>query len=418
MIQLFLTQYNGKILGPIAKLLGYLMNGIYLGLDKLFHVQNIGLCIIVFTVIIYLCMLPLTIKQQKFSKLNSIMSPELKKIQAKYKGKKDSASQMAMNEEVQALYDKYGVSQVGSCLQLIIQIPILWSLYRVIYNVPAYVPQIKDSFKNLVEGIMATDGYQDKITTLFETAKIRNVSLDFETAETTFDSIIDVIYKMPSSGWNILKDSFSGLTDVINTTYAAVQNFNNFLGVNISESPLNLIRTGFSDGQVLVVIIAILIPILSAATQLLNLKLAPVNNAPAGDAMSNQMKTMNYIMPVFSLIMVFSLPVGVGIYWIAGAVIRTVLQLLINRRLNRMDFDALVEKNKEKAAEKAKKRKEKRGVYENQIRNSASMKTRNIDASKVTSKKGNASTYVDGAKPGSMASKANMVRDFNNKKNK
>ena len=67
-------------------------------------------------------MMPLTIKQQKFSKLSAKMNPELQAIQAKYKNKKDNDSMMAMNEETQRVYKKYGVSPTGSCLQLIIQL--------------------------------------------------------------------------------------------------------------------------------------------------------------------------------------------------------------------------------------------------------------------------------------------------------
>ena len=84
-------------------------------------------------------MLPMQIKQQKFSKLNSVMTPEIQKIQKKYQGKKDQQSQLAQQEEIKAVYDKYGTSPTGSCLQLLIQMPILFALYRVIMNVPAYV---------------------------------------------------------------------------------------------------------------------------------------------------------------------------------------------------------------------------------------------------------------------------------------
>ena len=84
-----LTQYTGAFIGPVAKLLGYVMNWIYVFLDSVFHIQNIGLCIIIFTIIIYLCLLPLTIKQQKFSKLTQKMQPELQAVQKKYKGKKE-----------------------------------------------------------------------------------------------------------------------------------------------------------------------------------------------------------------------------------------------------------------------------------------------------------------------------------------
>lgn len=131
-----LTQNSGKILGPIAKVLGYLMNAIYVFMDKFLNIQNVGLTIIVFTIVIYFCLLPLTYKQQKFSKMSQIMNPEIQAIQKKYKNRRDQASVQAMNEETQAVYQKYGVSPSGSCIFMIIQLPILFALYRVIYNVP------------------------------------------------------------------------------------------------------------------------------------------------------------------------------------------------------------------------------------------------------------------------------------------
>ena len=87
MTAMLLTKYNGAILGPIARILGYIMNWIFIFLDKI-GIPNIGLAIILFTIVIYMLLLPLTIKQQKFSKLSAKMSPELKAIQKKYEGKK------------------------------------------------------------------------------------------------------------------------------------------------------------------------------------------------------------------------------------------------------------------------------------------------------------------------------------------
>lgn len=133
---ILLTQYSGIFIGPVAKILGYLMEGIFFVLDKI-GIPNIGLSIILFTIIIYALMLPLTIKQQKFSKLSNKMQPELQAVQAKYKGKKDNDSMMAMQQETQAVYAKYGVSPTGSCLPLLFRMPILLALYRVIYAMPA-----------------------------------------------------------------------------------------------------------------------------------------------------------------------------------------------------------------------------------------------------------------------------------------
>ena len=423
MTQLLLTQYSGRILGPIARLLGYLMNGIYCVWEKL-GVSNIAVCIITFTVIIYICLIPLTIKQQKFTRLNQVMQPEIKKIQDKYRGRKDTASQQAMQEETQAIYDKYGVSPMGSCLQLIIQIPILWALYRVIYNVPAYVPSIKEKFSGAVSAIMNTDGYADKLTEILNNYKIRGLSVDFTTGDdtTTAGYIIDILYKLPKKGWEALKESFSSITDVLNNMYASIETFNTFLGVNISESPLNLIQDGRSDGEGFLIFMGILIPVLAALTQLINIRLTQSTNvATSGDNMATQMKMMTYTMPILSFILVFSLPVGVGVYWIAGAVIRTVIQLIINMRLNKIDFDEIVEKNKEKAEAKAKKRKERQGIYAEQVRNSASLRTKSMTAknSNSSSKDGkNSGTYIENAAPGSLASKANAVTDYNNRNTK
>ena len=96
---LLLTQSSAPIVGQISWLLGHLMNGIFSVLSNVFHIENIGLCIIIFTIIIYTLLLPLTYKQQKASKLTVVMNPELRRIQNKYKNKKDQASMMKMQEE-------------------------------------------------------------------------------------------------------------------------------------------------------------------------------------------------------------------------------------------------------------------------------------------------------------------------------
>lgn len=80
MLGLLATQNTG-FLGPIAKLLGVIMNAIFNLMDSLFGVQNIGLSIILFTIVVYTCMLPLTYKQQKFSKMSAKMNPEIKAVQ-------------------------------------------------------------------------------------------------------------------------------------------------------------------------------------------------------------------------------------------------------------------------------------------------------------------------------------------------
>lgn len=152
---ILLTQSTGPI-GFVARLLGYIMNGIFFVIDKI-GLPNVGLAIILFTIVVNLLMMPLTIKQQKFSKLSAKMNPEIQAIQAKYKNKKDQDSVMAQNQEIQAVYAKYGVSSTGSCVQLLIQMPILLALYRVIYAMPAYVTKIGNTFRVLADKIISVD---------------------------------------------------------------------------------------------------------------------------------------------------------------------------------------------------------------------------------------------------------------------
>lgn len=421
MTEIILTQYSGKILGPIAKLIGYIMNGLYMFLHNVFGIQNIALCIILFTFIIYFLMLPLTYKQQKFSRLQQEMSPEINAIREKYKNKKDQVSIQKMNEETQMVYQKYGVSTMGSCVQLLINFPIMLAMYQVIRNVPAYVGSVKEVYTPLVEKIMGVDGYQDIMSSFLKEANVGLVKLNFETATTTANSIIDVLYALPGQGWDILKNSFAGLTDIINSTEAAVAHFNDFFGINIANSPMNLIGTGWGNKDFLLVLGAILIPLASYGSQVLSLKLMPnASNAAGGenDAMAKQLKTMNTVMPLFSLFMVFSVPVGLGIYWVAGSVIRCGQQFFLNKYMKNLDLEVIIEKNKEKA----KKKKEKQGIYENQIANAARMNTRRIAEPVSTVEKEQrirkTEEYARTARKGSLLEKANMVKEFNERNNK
>ena len=371
---MLLTKSSAFLIGPVASLLGYIMDAIY-WLQSQIGLENIGLCIILFTVVIYLLMTPLTIQQQRFSRLSSRMNPEIQAIQKKYKGKnQDQAAMARMNEETQAVYTKYGVNPMGSCLQLIIQMPILFALYQVIWNVPAYVSKVRDAFIPLAEALIGTNGAQEYLT---QAASSLNVSFK----EMTNLTVVDVLYKFRPSNWTDLAQNFPGLADTITSTQAEADRMNYFLGLNIADAPLSIITSAFQAGAFLMVIGALMIPILSAVTQWLNAKLmSSVSNAAANsdenNTMAGTMKTMNTVMPIMSAVFCLTLPVGMGVYWIAGAVIRSIQQVVINRHLDKMDLDELMKKN----MEKLNKKREKRGLPPQGQKTSeaARMSTRNI----------------------------------------
>ena len=270
MLGILLTQDSGMIIGPVAKLLGFLMEGIFLVIDKL-GIPNIGLAIILFTIIINLLMMPLTIKQQKFSKLNQKMQPELLAIQKKYKGKSDSQSAMAMNEETQAVYAKYGVSPTGSCLQLLIQMPILFALYRVIYAMPAYVTKIKQAFFPLVDNLIAQEGSVEFIQGFKNSAmyskQFSNELFTSGNVEYVQNTFIDCLNKASTSDWLSISEKFPELASDVTATLEHLDVYNSFLGLNIANSPSYILGDAFKTGSYALIIGALAIPLLSAFTQ-------------------------------------------------------------------------------------------------------------------------------------------------------
>lgn len=377
---MLLTKSTTFIIGPVASLLGYIMNAIFLLQEKI-GIANIGLCIILFTIVIYMILMPLTIQQQKFSRLSARMNPELQAIQKKYKGKnQDQAAMMKMNEETQAVYSKYGVNPMGSCLQLIIQMPILFALYRVIWNIPAYVTSVKNAFLPLAQKLMTMSGVEEFMA---EMAKANSVTFK----EMTENTLIDVMYKFKPDNWTALADKFPDIAKTVTDTQTHVDKMNYFLGLNIADAPMQIFMRAISTGAILLAIGAALIPILSALSQWLNTKLMtamnPNSNANTNgqaDTMANTMKTMNTVMPLMSAVFCLTLPVGMGIYWIAGAVVRGIQQFFINKKIDKLDLDEILKKN----LEKANKKREKKGLPPQKISNTAKINTKNIEHEEIS----------------------------------
>ena len=407
---ILLTQRSGLIIGNIAKLFGFLMNWIFEALNSI-GIESIGLSIILFTVIVYMLLLPLTIKQQKFTRISAVMNPEIQKIQKKYQGKNDQVSMTKMQEETNLVYQKYGTSPTGGCVSSLIQLPILFALWPVIQNIPAYVGKVKEAYMPLVEKILATDGFKAIMEEIGSAKPIQISPSSFD--YTLPNTIVDVLYKFQESTWNTLADKFGDLTGLIEQTQATVKNYNYFLGLNIAESPSSMIGAAIKTMSIGMIIVAILIPVLAGFTQWLNMKLMTSkqqrnNKQQEENAMVTQMNQTMKFMPLMSVVLCFSMPVGLGIYWITSAVVRTVQQVVINKALDKQSIDDLVKANVEKAAKKNAK---KDAVDSRTVAAMAQTNTK-----RKTTSNNNVESYKQNAKPGSLASKANMVSDYNKNK--
>ena len=433
---LLLTQNSTFIIGWVAKLLGKIMEGIFSLID-LIGIPNIGLAIILFTIVVNLLMLPLTIKQQKFSKLSAKMQPEIQEIQNKYKNRKDTDSQMAMNQEVQMVYAKYGVSPTGSCMYMLIQMPILLALYRVIYSVPAYVAKIGNTFGVLAEKIISTDNAEflknSGVKTISDTVTTfsKNMNLDMT------KGVIDVLNRLSTTDIATIADHYdlNGLTyngQLILGKGGLLETYNNFLGLNIGNAPSNIVKQAWAAGSWGLVIGALMIPLLSALTQFISVKLMPQqpkSGNEQADSMADSMKMMNMFMPIMSAWLCYTFAAGMGLYWIAGNVVRTIQQIIINKHIDKMDFEKIISQNSEKSAkkmEKMKQQQERMNAY-------AQMNTKNIQTSNQPRKTmqnkaniGNTATDADNSSTsgsssngktgsGSMYEKAGMVKKYNDK---
>ena len=429
---LVLTKTGGFILGPVSQILGCIMDLLFRFTSSM-GILNIGLCIILFTLVVKVLMFPLTIKQQKSSKLMSVMQPELQAIQNKYKGKTDNESMMKMNVETKAVYEKYGTSMTGGCLQLVIQLPILLALYRVIYNIPAYVSSVKIYFMQVVYAITnvsaAADLKEGAGASLLQFATDNNVPLTGVTkigdlvgvtGEALGNKMVDILYKLNPEQWGELGKSFPEAVSVIAENSSSIEKMNEFFGINLATNPWQWMTPN----------VAWLIPVLAGLTQWFSAKLM-MSNQPQQDENSTSaqmMKQMNVMMPMMSVFFCFTFPAAIGIYWVASSVFQIIQQLIVNSYLNKVDMDEMIQKNLEKAnAKRAKK-----GLPPQKISQNAMINAKHIQAAQQREEearneklektrqqvKESTEFYNQDAKPGSLAAKAAMVAKYNEKHNK
>jgi len=404
----------GSILGPIATVLGYVMD-ILFRFTSSFGVFNVGLCIILFTIVMKTLMIPLTIKQQKTTKLMSVMNPEIQAIQKKYKGKTDQESMQRQNVEIQAVYEKYGTSMTGGCLPLLIQMPILLALYRVIYNIPAYVPSVRVYFDNVVTPLMGQADYAQKLQEITNIATACGGKLD-KFDFTSANRLVDMLYKFSTSQWAELEALFPSIAGVISENAAVVEKMNTFLGLNMAEAP------GWVPS------LAWIIPILAAGSQWISTKLMSANQPSSSSSdeenpMAQSMKTMTTTMPLFSAFICITMPAGLGIYWIATSVVTIIQQLAVNAYMDKVNIDDMIAKN----LEKVNKKRAKQGLPPAKVTQNATASLKAIKAEEEREKAAeevkkekiakqieeSSKYYNTNAKPGSLASKAAMVQKYN-----
>ena len=475
---MLLSCANFPIIKQVADLLGMIMNLLYKVFDKV-GIANIGLCIIFFTLIIKLLMIPMTIKQQKSSKLSSIMNPEIQAIQKKYKGKSDRESMMKMNAETTAVYEKYGTSPAGGCMPMLLQMVILLALYGVINSIPSHVGDVKNIYMKASSDVFESMDEYNELNTLNE-IMVENKIENFVERD-TFNKILDVYYSEGKETkkediYNLLSDSYArqkakldtsrdawaemgilkdgsleiiesiknvkdedwqkikevckeenlelvnkysemsdenlgSMSNDIDTNYRDMEVQHNkisdiykFAGIDLSRSPSQEKSEGIWW--------ALLIPVLAALTQWYSTHLAQKSQPMMEDnPMASSFKMMNIMFPIMSAFFCYSLAAGLGLYWVIGAVFQIGQQFFINKYFEKVDVQDIIKAN----IEKKNKRLERAGMAGNSISQSANYTAKSSDTANNKEENSNKNTKF---KEGGIASKANMVKNYNEKNNK
>ena len=346
-----------NIFRPIAIVLGKFMDLIFTGMDNI-GIGNIGIAIIIFTIIVKVAMMPLIFSQQKTVKVTQIMQPEIKAIRAKYKGRNDSESMQMQNHEIREVYAKYGASQTGGCIQLLIQLPILLALYRVFRYLPEYLVRLNEKLTVILKSINTDENFLSKMTDNFGGINWNS-----------HNDAVSGLNAFTSDKWTRLQELFPQSADVIADNSEKVLGMNNFLGVHVAIAP----------GEIMG--LAIMIPILAGVSQFISARLA--QNVQGDDrAAKIQAILMSTMMPVISVVFAFRVPAGLGIYWITTAVIQTIMQLIINRYYRDMNPETIKAKAEEKRLKKLEKKAQRKGVDTETFIRNATLNTKKIGKAK------------------------------------
>jgi len=299
----------------IARILGRLLYLIY----KTIAFQNYGVSLILFTIIIKLALLPLTIKQIKSTQKMQEIQPELDKIQKRYKNDKEK-----LNQELMKLYQEKGVNPAGGCLPMLVQLPIIFALFYTIRKPLTYMlGWTKELIGNVIIKIMEIKpeffhGNQYAFLDQFESVKSDPLAVAglFERNPYFEINVVDAVNTIPGLvGEGIEKISL------------------NFLGIfNLGVKPtydLNLITQ--NPGLYIPALVMVL---LAVATTFLSTKLSMRQMSQNPNSQVNQTnKTMMYFGPIMTLFIGFQAPLGLSLYWTVSNLFQMAQQFFLDKHI-------------------------------------------------------------------------------------
>ena len=293
--------------------IGYYICVPFAWLVRLFYdlTNSYGVALILFTLVIKLIMLPFQMKSKKSMMRMSRVSGQMQELQKRY-----AKNQAKLQEEMQKLYEEEGANPMSGCLWSFLPLPILMALYSIIRQpITHFMMLSKDVLQTVVQSV--ADAGVD-LTNI--------VMMDKATGA---PALKDGLYQMAAYGQiNLVK----AVQEMGLSTPDGWFNVNyKFLGLDLTATPWEYVKSFTFTWAVIGVI---LIPILAGLSQFVFSKLTMKTQPQADAAGGASMKSMMYMMPLFSVYIAFIMPAALGVYWIAQSVFSLIQEAILNKTLS------------------------------------------------------------------------------------
>lgn len=341
----------------IAKILGFFINIFFHLIYDIIGIENcsLGLSIILLTIFARLLMTPIAYKQQKSMYKMQLLQPELQKIRDKYKNAgSDPEIQRKMQMETQKLYSENNVNPLSGCLPLLLQLPIFYGLYYVMQNPFMYISSIGDIFNQMSNIILSVAENKSALAdVIFGFGDTLSVPVGTDYTTELMSKMLNCLgpNEIETIKSFISDDKFAGLL-------SQKTNIETFLGINLTEKVEYAIS------------IKLIIPLLSGLTTFLSswLMTRRNNKTNTDPMMKTQQKVMNITMPLFMAWITFTLPLGIGLYWITSNIYQLIQQLILNKHFAKQNEGMEIVVPKTEKAKKKKNKNNNREQYPRQYR--------------------------------------------------
>lgn len=327
-IALLAARQPGKIIGPIAAFLGIFYNALFNLIFSVFQSGSLAVAIILFTIVVKMILLPLTYKQQKSTYKMQKISPLVKKIQEKYKGRTDRESQQRMAFEIQELQRENGVGMMSGCLPLLVQLPILYGLFYLFQQAYMYVDVIGANYDAIATGLLAVP-VDLRVSALTQAVVAHDLTIDVA----VHDQLVTLIGELSRADIQGILANLGSYAASLQPYFDLKVTSEYFLGINM------VTKAGLSFP-------GILIPILSGLSTWVSTKMLQEGNKAqmqaSGDtgAGESTMKIMNIVMPIMMGVFAINMPAGLGLYWSVTNLIQLIQSILLKKYFRKKDEEA------------------------------------------------------------------------------